>query len=252
VGRANAVESIRTGIAVSTARIEVEQARRAVAAARGKLAACWGAREADFSSVKGNLENHQRGPDLATLRARLMENPNLARWSAERRRREAALLREETLARPDVTVLAGPRTFGTRPDHTFTLGLSLPLPLRNRNQGNIAEARANLARLDEERRSAEAHAFAALNDAWQRLMAVSEEIRLLESSVIPGAREAEQRLNEGHAAGAFTLLDVLDARRTLNAALVQQLRAHADFQKLRTEIDALTARPVALPKGGGK
>jgi cobalt-zinc-cadmium efflux system outer membrane protein len=249
VGKASVVESIRTNVAVSSARIEVEQARRAITAARGNLAAQWGARQADFGAVKGDLENHPEGPDLTSLRQRLLGNPNLARWTAEREKREAILARQQTLARPDITLLAGPRTFGREPDATFVAGFSIPLPFNNRNQGNIAEARANLAKLNEEKRAAESRAFAALNEAYQKLMAVSEEIRILESSVIPGAQDAEKQLNEGYMAGKFTLLEVLDARRTLNAARVQQVRAHADFQKARAEIDALTARPTELPRG---
>jgi len=248
VGKASVVESIRTRVAVSSAKIETEQARRAIAAARGNLAAHWGARQADFDAVKGDLENHQEGPGLATLRQRMLGNPNLARWTAEREKRETALAREQTLARPDITLLAGPRTFGTAPDTSFIAGFSIPLPLNNRNQGNIAEARENLAKLDEEKRGAESRAFAALNDAYQKLMAVSEEIHILESSILPSAAEAERQLNQGYAAGGFTLLEVLDARRTLNSARVQQLRAHADFQKARAEIDALTAQPAELAR----
>ncbi len=248
IGKSSAVESIRAKVAVSSARIEIEQARRDIATTRGTLAAQWGARKADFGEVRGDLDRHQQGPSLATLRERLLGNPDLARWTAEREKREARLAKEQTLARPDITVKAGPRMEGKGDDATFILGFSLPLPLSNRNQGNIAEARANLAKLDEEKRAAEARAFAALNESYQKLTGALREIEILEESVIPGAQDAEKQLNEGFALGRFTYFETLDARRTLNAALVQQLRAHADFQKARAELDALTARPAQLPR----
>lgn len=248
IGKASAVESVRAKVAVSSARIEIEQARRDLATARGNLAAQWGARKADFDTVRGDLERHQPGPSLATLRQRLLGNPDLARWTAEREKREARLAREQTLARPDITLKAGPRMEGKGDDATFVLGFSLPLPFNNRNQGNIAEARANLAKLEEEKRAAEARAFAALNEAYQKNTGALREIGILEESVIPGAEEAEKQLNEGYAAGRFTQFEVFDARRTLNAARVQQLRAHADFQKTAAELDALTARPAELPR----
>jgi cobalt-zinc-cadmium efflux system outer membrane protein len=248
IGKANAVEAIRAKVAVSSARIEVEQARRDLGIARGHLAAQWGARKADFGTVRGDLDRHQPGPSLQTLRQRLLGNPDLARWTAEREKREARLAKEQTLARPDLTVRAGPRMEGKGDDATFVLGFSLPLPLSNRNQGNIAEARANLAKLDEEKRAAEARAFAALNEAYQKLTGASREIEILEESVIPGAQDAEKQLNDGYAAGRFTQFEVLDARRTLNAARVQQVRALADFLKARAELDALTARAAELPR----
>lgn len=248
VGKASAVELIRANVAVSTARIEVEQARRDIAATRGNLAAQWGAKETDFEAVSGDLDQHQAAPSLSSLRQRLLGNPDLARWTAEREKRVAALAKEQTLAKPDITLRVGPRMEGRAEDATFVAGFSVPLPLSNRNQGNIAEARANLAKLDEEKRGAEARAFAALNEAWQKLSGALREIAILEESVIPGAQDAEKQLTDGYAAGRFTQFEVLDARRTLNAARGQQVRALADYQKARAELDALTARPTELPR----
>lgn len=247
VGKASAVEGIRAKVAVSSARIDVEQARRDIATARGNLAAQWGAKTVDFGAVRGDLDQHEAGPSLQTLRQRLLGNPDLARWTAEREKREAMLAKEQTLERPDITIFGGPRLIGKGEDATFVAGLSIPLPMSNRNQGNIAEARANLNKLDVERRAAEARAFAALNEAFQKLTGAGREIAILEESVIPGAQDAEKQLNDGYAAGRFTQFEVLDARRTLNAARAQQVRSLADFQKARAEIDALTARPTELP-----
>ena len=248
MGKASTVEAIRAKVAVSSARIEVEQARRDIATARGNLAARWGAKEADFGEVRGDFGRHEGAPSLQTLRQRLLGNPDLARWTAEREKRVAALAKQLTLARPDITLIAGPRMIGKGEDATFVAGFSIPLPISNRNQGNIAEASANLAKLGEEKRAAEARAFAALNEAFQKLTGASREIAILEESVIPGAQDAEKQLNDGYAAGRFTQFEVLDARRTLNTARVQQLRALADFQKARAEVDALTARPTDLPR----
>ena len=252
VGRGNAVESIRAKVAVASARIEVEQARRDIATARGNLAAQWGAKQADFGAVRGDLDQHAGAPSLQNLRQRLLGNPDLARWTAERERREAILAKQQTLARPDITLLAGPRVIGKGDDATFVAGFSIPLPFRNRNQGNIAEARANLEKMTEEKRAAEARAFALLNEAFQALTGAEREIAILEGSVIPGAQDAEKQLNEGYAAGRFTQFEVLDARRTLNAARVQQVRALADYHKAQAELDALTAQPTALPKPAAK
>jgi cobalt-zinc-cadmium efflux system outer membrane protein len=248
VGKVSAVEAIRAKVAVSSAKIEVEQARRDVATARGNLAAQWGAREADFAAVRGDLDQQTRAESLTMLRQRLLGNPDLARWTAEREKRAAILAKERTAARPDITLMAGPRMLGKGDEATFVAGVSIPLPMSNRNQGNIAEAQANLEKLEEEKRGAEARAFAALNEAYQSLSGASREIGILEESVIPGAQDAEKQLNEGYAAGRFTQFEVLDARRTLNAARVQQVRARADFLKARAAIDALTAQPAELPR----
>ena len=248
VGKVSAVDAIRAQVAVSSARIEVEQAKREIATARGHLAARWGARTADFGTVRGDLAQHPSVPALEELRARLLANPELARWTSEREKRAATLAKEQTRARPDLTLRAGPRMEGRAEDATFVAGFSIPLPISNRNQGVIAEARANLSKLDSEKRAAEARAFAALNEAYQQLSGAAEEIALLDKSVIPGAREAETQIVAGYDIGRFTQFEVLEARRTLNAARLQQVRALTTYQKARAELDALTARPTDLPR----
>jgi len=248
VGKVSAVDAIRAQVAVSSARIEVEQAKREIATARGHLAARWGARTADFGTVRGDLAQHPSAPALEELRARLLANPELARWTSEREKRAATLAKEQTRARPDLTLRAGPRMEGRAEDATFVAGFSIPLPISNRNQGVIAEARANLSKLDSEKRAAEARAFAALNEAYQQLSGAAVEIALLDKSVIPGAREAETQIVAGYDIGRFTQFEVLEARRTLNAARLQQVRALTTYQKARAELDALTARPTDLPR----
>ena len=247
VGKAGTFESTRAGVAVASARIEVVQARREALAARARLAAQWGAKGADFDAVRGNLDQRPNVPAVAELRRRLDGNPALARWTAERAKRAATLAKEQAEARPDLTLAGGPRVEGKGGDATFVAGFSLPLPLRNRNQGNIAEARANLAKLDDEKRAAEARVFAELSAAYQRLEGAREEIAILDERVIPGARDAEKQLAEGYAAGRFAQLEVLEARKTLNESRAQQLKALAEYHKALAEIEALTAQPVTLP-----
>jgi cobalt-zinc-cadmium efflux system outer membrane protein len=240
-GKVSETEVIRAKVAVSSARIEVGQARRDLATERGNLAAQWGAMEADFGTVRGDLDRRKGVPSLQALRQRLLGNPELARWTVEREKREATLAREQALARPDITLMAGPRMIGKGEDATFVAGFSIPLPFSNRNQGSIAEARANLAKLGEEKRAAEARAFAALNAAYQEITGAAAEIAILEESVIPGAQDAGKQINDGYAAGRFSQLEILEARRTLVEARKQRLQALADYHKAAAEIDALTA-----------
>ena len=48
---------------------------------------------------------------------------------------------------------------------------------------------------------------------------------------------------EGYEAGRFSYLEVLDARRTTNAARIQYLQAITDYHKALQVVEALTADP---------
>jgi len=90
-GKSPEVELLRINTAVAMARIELEQAKRDLQSARLNLATQWGEKRASFPSVIGNLEQVREPSPLESLNAKLRRNPNLARWTAEREKREAAI-----------------------------------------------------------------------------------------------------------------------------------------------------------------
>jgi cobalt-zinc-cadmium efflux system outer membrane protein len=249
-GKANAVEVTRSNVAVASAKIELEQAKRSLASARTNLAALWGSRTANFDSVTGDFGSIKSIPAFSSLVAQIKSHPEITRWSAERAQREAMLAREHSLAKADVTVFGGPRTLGKAEEITFTLGFSIPLPFRNRNQGAIAAAEVEIAKTDTERLTSELNVFTQLSAAYQILQRAANEVEILNKDVLPGAAEAEKAVTEGYEAGRFTQLEILDARRTLIQARHQQLRALSDYHQAVAEIESLTAGPVNLPAPG--
>jgi cobalt-zinc-cadmium efflux system outer membrane protein len=247
-GKASEVEQVRTNTTVATARIELEKAKRELQTARLNLAAQWREKKAIFQSVMGNLEQVRELPSLESLNEKLQGNPNLARWTTERQKRQATLNLVRAEANPDLTLQAGPRVIASNPiDVTFVAGFSIPLPLWNRNQGRIAEAEADVAKVADERAAAEARAHADLNEAYQTLASAAEEVRILRETVLPGSKSAVDQITEGYSAGRFSQLDVLDAQRSYNETRTQYVRALADYHKAQAQIDALTAGPVELP-----
>jgi cobalt-zinc-cadmium efflux system outer membrane protein len=251
-GKSPDVELVRINTAVALARIELEQAKRDLQTARLNLVAQWGEKKASFPSVIGNLEQVREPSPLESLNAKLQRNPNLARWTAEREKREATLNAARGEAKPDLTLQAGPRLIGTNPvDVTMVAGVSIPLPLWNRNQGKIAEAQADLAKVADERVAAEARAHADLNEAYQTLMRAAEEARVLREKVLPGAKSAVGQITQGYSSGRFSQLDVLEAQKSYGESRNQYVRALTTYQKAQAQIDALTAGPIQLPRSDG-
>lgn len=242
-GRASDLEKTRFDVAIASARIDLEQARGDLTAARQRLAAQWGSMKPRFSSVVGNLESTPATASLDTLASRLAANPRLARFGAEVAQREAALAREKAAAVPDVTLNAGARQINETKDATAIVGFSLPLPLWNRNQGNIRAAREQIGRANAEQAAAAATLMTELSDAYHNLARARSAILILRDNVLPGADSALTATTEGYEAGRFSYLDVLDARRTIGAARIQYLQAISDYHKALHVIEALTAEP---------
>jgi outer membrane protein, heavy metal efflux system len=242
-GKASSVEQTRVDVEVASVRIELEQAKRTLLAARQRLSAQWGSTKPDFDRAVGDLETIQALPSLATLSFNLSLNPELTRWEPEKEKREATLRLQQADAVPNLTVSAGPRYIVERGEWTQVVGFSLPLPLWNRNQGAILEAESQLAKLEDEKRGTVSRLSTELNDAYQTVARTRDEVRVLKDSVLPGAEKSVTTMQEGYQAGRFSYLDVNDARRTLNSARVQYVQALSEYHKAVAEIEALTNRP---------
>ena len=140
----------------------------------------------------------------------------------------------------------------------FVLGLSVPLPVFDRNQGNILRAGAEVARAEADAERGRLYLDAALADAERRLDQAWRAADSLRRTVQPAAEQAAGFAREGYAAGKFSLLEVLDAqgalsnvREQLNAALLEVQQVRADIARLRGRAadPALSVVPVGAPAG---
>src|SRR5437773_4581685 len=177
-GKASAVEQTRSEVAVASARIELDQAKRSLITARQHLAAQWGSAQPKFAQVVGDLEHVTYLRSLENLSLSLAQNPEIARWEPETDKRQATLRLQQAQAVPNITLSAAPRYIGETREWTSVIGFSLPLPLWNRNQGAILEAKHQLAKADDEKRSAVTRLSSELNDAYQTVARTSNEIQL--------------------------------------------------------------------------
>lgn len=247
-GKASAIEETRFRVAVATARIDLETARRGLTAARFRLAAQWRARAPDFSTAIGDLDRAPVIAPLESLVTRLDHNPRVARFVAERGRRGATLARERAAAVPNVTLRGGVRQQEQIDSTQFVAGFSLPLPLFNRNQGAIRAATELLAKADVDEAVALTSLRTELTNAYQALLTARTSVDLLRATVLPGAQEAVKGTKEGYDAGRYSYLEVLDAQRTLASSQAQYVGALADYHKALAIIEAITAEaPVPHP-----
>lgn len=239
-----AEEATKAEVALASVQIERDQIERALTAARQRLAANWGSTQPRFGRVEGELDSVEPIPAWEQLSSQLAQNPELARWATEISQREAALKLERAKATPDITVGGGYRRKEESDDNTLVLGVSIPLPLFNKNQGNIKEAEYRLARSQEEQRAAEVRVATALNQAYQGLSAAQAEVTALKQKVLPGAQRVFETVSENYREARYSYLEVLDAQRTLFAARSQLLRSLTDYHRAVLAIERLIGEPL--------
>lgn len=246
-GKAPPIEETRSKVALSTANIELEQARRDLVSARTQLSLLWGSTSPRFGKALGNLESTVQIPPFEVLERKILDNPLAQRGVTNVEHRKAIVELERARRIPDLTLGGGLRRYLVTEDTTAVMNLSIPIPLFDRNQGNLQEAHQRLNKARDEQAAVDLLLRTELTRAYQALLAAQNEIRLLQDEVLPGARSAFEVANRGYELGRFSFLEMLDAQRALFQNQILYVRSLANYQRLINEIERLIAAPIDDP-----
>lgn len=244
-GKAPATERLRANIQRRELEVARDRAQRSLSVSRSALAASMGLETAAFGPVSGALSPLPDLPLLRDLEAVIADSPSVSRWVSETERRSRALTLKRAESIPDVEVRLGARHFRESDDTSLVLGVSIPLPVFNRNQGEIAAARSRHSQARAQERSELLQAKAALAATWQDLAAAREEAATLGDEIIPHARKTLEAVEYGYRAGKFAILDMLDAQRTLIELQGRHLDALTTFHRASIELNRLLGRGLA-------
>ncbi len=238
-GKASPVEETKARLSLYSVEVELEQAKRELAAARQRLSSLWNNPVPRFETAVGDLEQIVTLPSREQLFGRALANPDLARWASEIAQRDAAVDVAKARGVPDLTLTGGVSRFSQFNDTAYTIGISIPIPLFDRNRGGILEAVRLLDKTVDQKRAAENRVYTEITNAEQRLAAIRVEIETLRTSILPGAQSAFDATQKGYELGKFGFIDVIDAQRTLSLVRSQYLGALATYQRGVREIERL-------------
>jgi cobalt-zinc-cadmium efflux system outer membrane protein len=244
-GKEPPLQGSRSKAELEMAHLDAQEAGTALAVARRKLAAMWGARQADFEGVTGDLGQVIQGvPSLEVLRLHLAKSPEMARWEAELRLQRAFLASEKAARIPDLEGAVGYVQYEEDSTHAIAFGVAIPLPVFDRNQGNIAAAAHGLDKVEAERAATEIALASELSETHAALSVAHQRVRVLRETVVPAMAQSFEAAHEGYGQGKFSFLDMLEAQRGLFEAQAALLDALSDYQTAVIDIQRLTATNI--------
>ena len=238
-GKASPVEETKARLSLFSVEVELERTKRELAAARQRLSSLWNNPVPRFETAVGDLERIVTLPSREQLFGRARANPDLARWGVEIAQRDAAVDVAKAKGTPDLTLTGGVARFSQFNDTAYTIGISIPIPLFDRNRGGILEATRLLDKTVDQKRAAENRVYTEITNAEQRLAGIRLEIETLRTSILPGAQSAFDATRKGYELGKFGFIDVIDAQRTLSLVRSQYLGALANYYRGVREIERL-------------
>lgn len=239
-GKEPPIQKTKANVALSSATIALDRARRDLEARYAKLSALMGEGGSVFTIDAASLPGMTIPDTLDSYRARTRGGTDIAAMQAMVAEAKAALSLEKANAVPDPTFMIGVRDFRGDNEQALVAGISFPIPVFNANRAGIRRAghELNAAMLDE--RGAQLSLDALVKEVYGNFVSAYRETEMLKDTVVPGAEEAFAIAREGYDAGKFEYLDVLDAQRTLFDARRQLIASTLDYHHQRTMLERMT------------
>jgi cobalt-zinc-cadmium efflux system outer membrane protein len=233
---------------VETAKLEADQVvsadERALEVAKIGLAYLLGVRRAAPTfEVDPDLPKYAVPPQLMiakpdSLLAEAFDNrPDLRGQRFQRERAQAAVVLAKRLRVPDIALdiayqQQGSGGIGTNAPltpPTLIVGLSAPLPLFYRQQGEIQRAEADAKAQDAQNAKIEAQVVSDVTAAYASFASAREQVERMEGRLLERARRARDLVEIQYQKGAASLLEFLDAERTYIATNVEYLNDLAGY-----------------------
>ena len=238
------LELPKARLALSRLEIDEEHAEHELAAHRQSLAAILGEASPSFGPLRADLLTLPIVPEFAELASRVEQSPVLARISVEARWREAQMRLAQSLRRSGARVSGGLRRVERTDDLGFVAGVSFPLPLRDQQEGIVREARERRGQLEASAGAARLEMRATLFEVYQEMLHARTALTQLRQEVIPFAEEALGLSEQGYRSGRLSLVELLDAQKSLIEFRGQSVSYAATFHLHLIELERLLGGSV--------
>ncbi|MEX5629168.1 TolC family protein [Pseudomonas marginalis] len=226
-GKSSPVEATRAQVQLSEIRLELNRAHMGLTDAYRRLAASTGSAATDFQAVATPSHSTPPLPSATHLLARLEQTAELRLAELQIVQNEASVGLEKAQRIPDLDVSIGSQYDASVRERVNLVGVSMPIPLFNRNQGNVLAATRRADQARDLRNAAELRLRTETRQALDLWQTANSEVRAFNQQILPAAQRAVDSATRGFEMGKFNFLDVLDAQRTLIAARTQYLAATA-------------------------
>ncbi|WP_437437101.1 TolC family protein [Pseudomonas putida] len=238
-GQSSPVEATRAQVQLAQAQAQVRRAESQRIVANQSLARLTGSPQAAIARLDTSQLSPGPAPRAETLLDKVSQTAEWRLAEAQIKRGEASLGSEKAKRIPDLTVSLGSQYSREDRERVNVVGLSMPLPLFDRNQGNVLAAARRADQARDLRNAVQLRLHSDTRSAVSQWASAMQEVQAYERTILPSAQLAVDTATRGFEMGKFAFLDVLDAQRTLIEARGLYLDALASATDARAQVERI-------------
>lgn len=249
-GKSSPVEETRAQVQLAETNLLVRRAQTLRANSYRDLARVTGSSTVPFDRLEYVDLSPGKSPPATELLTAIKHSAELRLAEARIELGDAALGSERAQRIPNLTVSVGSQYSREDRERVSVVGLSMPLPIFNRNQGNVLAASRRAEQSRDLRNAVELRLRTQTQTALDQWAGATRDLESFNKVILPAAQSAVDVATRGFEMGKFGFLEVLDAQRTLIAARSQYLEslaiatdARVTVERIYGDLDRFSVRP---------
>lgn len=245
-GRSPGVELLRAEAEVARAELALEDGKHELKVARHLLAARWGVSQPDFKNLENTLDSLPAPIGWQALMTRFeSRGPIQKRFLSMARLAEANLSLERARQRRPIEYQVGIRHRNAVNDVALVAGISIPLGIKHKNEGNIRAAEKQLDVVAAEAELTRIEIKARLYELYEGMTHSLHQAHVLNDTVLPLLEQARQQTQAAYERGRYSYQEVQSVQQELLQTKRSLIAASINAHLQLIEIERLTG--ISLP-----
>ena len=221
-------------------RAELEATQQALPAAFRRLAASVGVNDLPDTPIIGSFEAPLPEYDLEQVRVYVLGiHPEIRSAQIGVERARLALRRAQVEPIPNVTLSAGYTRQNENQSDDWNVGVSVPVPVWNRNQGNVLAAQSEVGQAVQQVGLVQNDIVSRLAAAFGTYAAARKRADRYRTTIVPKARENYQLFQKAFQGGQADYLRVLLAQRSVAEANLEYVKSMGEMWRSASEVAGL-------------
>jgi len=220
-------ELVKATVELQKSKKDLARADNALLVARARLNTVTGKALGEGFAIEGAFEPVRSGLELRKLTDQALDrHPTLRREQRVVQQAEFTIEQERASRIPNVAVFG--QYHREAGDESVTGGLSVPLPLWYRRQGEIGTAMGAHRRAQAEQSRVQQELEQTITQHFQEVRTAQQQMQVFEQGLLFQAQEAFDIAQFSFRHGATSLLEVIDAQRVYRQTVLEYAQAQAD------------------------
>ena len=235
-------ELVKATVELQKTRKELSRAENALLVARAKLNTVSGKALGDSYMIQGEFEPVRPSLNLPILIGQALErHPAVRRQERAVEQAEFTIEQERASRIPNVAVIG--QYHREAGDESLTAGLSVPIPLWYRRQGEIGAAMGAHRKAQAERLRLQQELEQTITQHFQEARTAQDQMKVFEEGLLHQSKEAYDIAQFSFRHGVASLLEVIDAQRVYRQTLLEYAQARAEHSIALARLERAVGGP---------